>query len=74
MPGKEGIETIMEIRNEDAKVPIVAISGGGQYLNELLDNILESAELLGATYSISKPFRRHEFLKVVAEATNKDSL
>lgn len=68
MPGKEGIETIMEIRRENTEVPIVAISGGGQHLKDLLDNMLESAKLLGATCSISKPFRRNEFLKVVAEA------
>ena len=73
MPGREGIETIMEIRRENTEVPIVAISGGGQYLNDLLDNILESAELLGATRSICKPFRRKEFLKVVAEAVNINS-
>lgn len=73
MPGREGIETIMEIRRENTEVPIVAISGGGQYLNDLLDNMLESAELLGATRSISKPFRRKEFLKVVTEAVNLNS-
>mgnify|MGYP003137492213 FL=1 len=73
MPGREGIETIMEIRSENTEVPIVAISGGGQYLNDLLDNMLQSAELLGATRSISKPFRRKEFLKVVTEAVNVNS-
>lgn len=53
MPEKEGIETIMEIREDSPGVKILAVSGGMR-----LDRIgpLEDAEVLGADASLPKPF------------------
>ena len=65
MPGKEGIETIIELRRDFPSVKIVAMSGGGQ-LGEL--HYLEDAVKLGAVRSILKPFRVEEILAVVREA------
>src|SRR5919108_2919694 len=45
MPGKEGLETIMELRREVPGVKIIAISGGGQTGNM---TFLEIARYLGA--------------------------
>lgn len=65
MPGKEGIETIIELRRDFPSVKIVAMSGGGR-MGEL--HYLEDAVKLGAVRSILKPFRADEILAVVREA------
>jgi CheY-like chemotaxis protein len=65
MPGKEGIETIIELRRDFPSVKIIAMSGGGQ-MGEL--HYLEDAVKLGAVRSILKPFRADEILAVVREA------
>lgn len=52
MPGKEGIETIMEMRKKIPGMPIIAISGGGK-LNP--QTYLEIARSLGAVRTMSKP-------------------
>lgn len=54
MPGKEGMETIMEIVKSHPDVKIVAMSGGGRLGNK---DILEMAEKLGATTTLPKPFK-----------------
>lgn len=65
MPGKEGIETILELRRYDATTPIIAISGGGRL--ELTD-FLQAARKLGAAYTLKKPFRREQLLEAVEKA------
>lgn len=68
MPEKEGIETIMDIRNMHPALPIVAISGGGKYIpagSAFLDEVLESAKILGADYILRKPFRLRELQELV---------
>ncbi len=62
MPEKEGLETILEIRAMDAKIPIIAMSGGGTAENI---NFLEMAGKLGATRTISKPFRPDDILSLM---------
>lgn len=65
MPGKEGIETIMDLRRDFPGVKIVAMSGGGK-TGEL--SYLRDAVQLGAFGTIFKPFRGDEILRVVREA------
>ena len=62
MPEKEGIETIMEIREESPGVKILAVSGG-----MTLDRIgpLEDAEVLGADASLPKPFAIQDLTSAV---------
>lgn len=64
MPEKEGIETIVEIRKNNKKIPIIAVSGGGR-INP--DSYLEIAKALGANYVFSKPVQRKEFLAAINE-------
>lgn len=54
MPGKEGIETIVEIRTFHPELPILAISGGGA--TSAPDGPLEDARLIGADETLAKPF------------------
>jgi len=62
MPGKEGIETIMELRRDFKDVKIIAMSGGGRIDPE---TYLQMAKTLGAIKTIAKPFDRKELLKTI---------
>ena len=62
MPEKDGIETIVEIRRENERLPILAISGGGKY--GARDELLRMAQRLGAT-ATQKPFTREQLIAVV---------
>lgn len=67
MPGKERLETIMELRRRDADVRIIAISGGG-FGSTGMDDYLKTAKLLGASAILAKPFSQEELLQAVADA------
>lgn len=64
MPGKEGLETIMDLRREFPQVKIIAISGGGR-TGDL--NFLELAKRLGAQGTLQKPCGQEELLDAVQE-------
>lgn len=59
MPGKDGLETIQDIRSVDTKVKIIAMSGimRGQYA--------EAASETGADEVFSKPIDMDRFLEVL---------
>jgi len=63
MPSKEGIETIVDIRQRDREVRIIAVSGGG---NLGSSSVLHAARRLGADAVLSKPFTKDELLAKVA--------
>jgi CheY-like chemotaxis protein len=63
MPEKEGLETIMELRQLQPALKIIAMSGGG--LREA-DDYLPIARHLGAAKTLSKPFAPEEMLEAVA--------
>jgi DNA-binding response OmpR family regulator len=50
MPGKEGVETIRDLRRQAPGVPVLAISGSGY------ESYLEMARMFGATAALTKPF------------------
>jgi len=64
MPVKEGIETIQLLRRGRPDLPILAISGGGRSGN--LD-MLQAAEMLGASATLAKPFRVDALVRIVGE-------
>jgi YesN/AraC family two-component response regulator len=64
MPGKEGLETIRELRAEDPDVQIIAISGGGDR-GDL--NFLRAASMFGAVRTLSKPISRDDLLPMVRD-------
>lgn len=63
MPQQEGIETIMQIKTDHPNLPIIAISGGGRMAGTL--DILQTAKLLGAARTFSKPFQPQELVEAV---------
>ncbi len=62
MPEKEGVETIVQVRLDNPKLPIIAISGGGRIGPA---DYLEAARQLGANHVFAKPFDRKELLATV---------
>lgn len=54
MPEKEGIETILELREGHPELRILAISGGGTVADR--EGLLFDAEALGADATLAKPF------------------
>lgn len=63
MPGKEGIETIMMLRREAPRLPIIAMSGAATYSPVYL----EMAAKLGAQRILVKPFTNAALLRAVSE-------
>lgn len=53
MPDMDGIEILSELRKRGSALPVIAISGGGQFNRQLL---LTSATMLGAVTTLEKPF------------------
>jgi CheY-like chemotaxis protein len=64
MPEKEGVETIMELRDQFPNARIIAISGGERAGGR---NYLPIAARLGARRTVAKPFSRQEILDAVRE-------
>jgi DNA-binding response OmpR family regulator len=62
MPNKDGIETIVELQASARAVPVIAMSGGD--VSQRLD-LLGDARLLGAVYTVPKPFALSEMLEKV---------
>jgi CheY-like chemotaxis protein len=69
MPGQDGTEVIVKLRQQGATLPIIAISGGRRMLSPKFS--LETAQLVGATSHLAKPFSRailqSEITKVLSE-------
>lgn len=64
MPQKEGIETMLELREQAPDIPVLAISGGGG--TSAPAGPLADARLLGADATLAKPFDVEELSAVVA--------
>lgn len=62
MPGKEGIETMIEARRMHPGMKIVVISGGGRTGNF---DYLDIAKRLGAAMTLRKPFPQKTLLETV---------
>lgn len=66
MPGMDGLETIRSFQDAAPKVPLVAMSG---FLSRdamaTTPDFLNMATRLGAAFSLQKPFRPSELLRIV---------
>jgi CheY-like chemotaxis protein len=67
MPGQEGIETILELRERSPEIKILVISGGLSFRGRTVDKEgpLSDAEALGADASLNKPFQLRQLVEVV---------
>ncbi len=67
MPNVEGMETIFELRSEFRDMPIIAMSGGSSFSTEYLD----TAEVLGATTTMGKPFTKADLLRTIERVLSR---
>lgn len=58
MPDMDGLETIMAIRRDHPTLKVVAMSAGGP-------EVLDPARLLGASWTLRKPFRPGDLVAAV---------
>jgi len=70
MPEKNGIEMIVELLSHTPGIRIIAMSGGGQ--TKRLD-LLGNATLLGAVFTIEKPFTLSEMMTMVHRALGSEA-
>jgi CheY-like chemotaxis protein len=68
MPEKDGIETIIELKNDFPEMTVIAVSGGGRSLR--LD-FLKLAKQYGATKVLAKPFSEEDLLASMEDCLNK---
>ncbi|MCB9995993.1 MAG: response regulator [Rhodospirillales bacterium] len=68
MPFKEGVETIIECRQQWKDLKIIAISGGGR---AAIGDFLETAQKFGADDVIKKPFDPLELIEKVGNLCRK---
>lgn len=66
MPGKEGIETISELRKQQSNLKILAISGAVDS-----STYLHLAGHLGADETLGKPFSVNELVEIVGRLLNQ---
>jgi CheY-like chemotaxis protein len=64
MPGKEGIELILELRRLRPELPIIAMSGGHIAGGH---DILDAAQRLGAVHALAKPFSPRDLVRLVGD-------
>ncbi len=64
MPVKDGLQTILELREIDESVPVLAISGGGVIAKE---RYLAVASYLDNVRSLAKPFSHSELIGAVEQ-------
>ncbi len=70
MPGKEGIQTIQELRKKNPHLKIIAISGGGYSASTVY---LDMAEKMGANLTITKPFDLNLLINMVKSLVNEQA-
>lgn len=71
MPELDGFELILQIRKIEPVTPIILMTGGGMLYpsgSGRLSDLTSSAEFLGASFVINKPFRKNNFKKIVDQA------
>lgn len=69
MPHMEGTQLIAEIREQDARLPILAMSGSGRTGNA---DFSEAARQCGANAVLAKPFSEEELLNAIATCLGTD--
>jgi DNA-binding response OmpR family regulator len=69
MPVQEGVETILTLRRERPKLPVIAISGGVSNSKLYLD----IAGKIGAKRILPKPFTPKEFISLIRQVLEEEA-
>jgi len=73
MPGKDGVEVIQILRQDNPDVKVIAITGGNVMQNAMVSQhviaevALNAAKAIGAERVFTKPFELKEVIKAVEE-------
>ncbi len=67
MPGRGGVELIIEVRKNWPDVPIIAMSGGYGKDGDNLENALSAALKVGANAALNKPFTEPQLINAVEQ-------
>jgi len=71
MPEKDGLETILELKQHLPGVQIIAVSGGGERSRRIgnsgVEFVLTAAKGFGADRTLQKPVSSHHLLATVQE-------
>ena len=68
MPKKSGLTLISEVKEHYPRLPIIAISGGGQIDS---DSYLTLCQRLGVVITLQKPFDSTTLLQAISNALDK---
>ena len=66
MPGKDGIETLMELRADFPNIKIIAISGQAE-------DLLPTLQQFGVRFAFPKPLQPEAILKAIGELLAEDA-
>ena len=66
MPGKDGIEVLMELRADFPSIKIIVISGEA-------DDLLPTVQQFGARFAFPKPLQPKAILKAIGELLAEDA-
>ncbi|GIV78536.1 MAG: transcriptional regulator [Litorilinea sp.] len=72
MPQRDGIQLIRELKRSNRRIKIIAITGGG-YDNELAEDVLAAAQILGVDLALQKPFDPQLLLDTLERLTDSPS-
>ncbi|XGA79781.1 response regulator [Halomonas sp. CH40] len=64
MPGRTGVEGVVEIHKRYPQLPVLAMSGGSRTLSKTFS--LDSAKMAGANAILPKPFTQDELTRALA--------
>ena len=70
MPDMDGIEFIRQFRQEVPDTPVIAMSGGSDFM--LHDLGLEASRRLGVAVTLAKPPSREQLREAIARALGED--
>ena len=65
MPGLDGWETLARLRKLNGQMPVLMLSGGS------IDDAEKKLTLFGAAGIVEKPFKTHEFLRIVRSTLDR---
>jgi CheY-like chemotaxis protein len=64
MPNRDGVETLIRLRESNPGIKVIVMTGGGRSRN--LD-LLSVAQQVGAAGTLAKPFRKSQLLAAVGD-------
>ena len=68
MPEADGLQLLLDVRGTRSELPVILMTGGGRHFprgDSGLDDLTDSARLLGVQEVVYKPFHRSDLIAAV---------